>query len=137
MDRSDRGVWRKAYRVLKALVKVEPPLSGLSSYLVRTAVLHTFDSVVDLTPRWQRHTVVTAFKHLLSELATHLHRGHLAHFFCRHYDLLEAVPARAVARWRDRLYCLASNPAELERVLRRRTQELMMTRTKELSDNQR
>jgi len=38
MDRSDRGARRKAYRVLKALVAVEPALAGMSSYIVRTAV---------------------------------------------------------------------------------------------------
>jgi len=128
MDRSDRGVRRKAYRVLKALVRVEPPLAGLSSYLVRTAVLHAFDSMVDLTPRWQRHTVAAAFGDLLGELATRLATGHLPHFFYRRYDLLEAVSPRVVARWSDRLRCLASNPAEVERVLRRRARELTIRR---------
>jgi len=128
MDRSDRGARRKAYRVLKALVKVEPALAGLSSYHVRTAVLHAFDSVVDLTPRWQRHSVVTAFRDMLAELAGRLTDGHLPHFFFRHYDLLEGVPPRNVIRWRDRLCCLVSNPAEVERVLRRRAHELTTRR---------
>ena len=136
MDKSDRGARRKAYRILKALVRVEPALAGLSSYFVRTAVLHAFDSVVDLTPRWQRHSVVAAFGDLLGELATRLADGHLSHFFFRRYDLLETVSPRTVARWRDRLRCLASNPAEVERVLRRRAHELTTQRTAESTDNQ-
>lgn len=122
--------------ILKTLVRVEPPLTGLSSYFIRTAVLHAFDSVVDLTPRWQRHTVVTAFGHLLGELAARLADGHLSHFFFRRHDLLEVVPPRIVARWRDRLCCLASNPAEVERVLRRRTYELTTRRSAGVSDDQ-
>jgi len=136
MDRSDRGARRKAYRVLKALVRVEPPLSGLNSYLVRTAVLHAFDSMVDLTPRWQRHTVVAAFGDLLGELATRLADGHMPHFFYRRYDLLEAVSPRLLARWRDRLRCLASSPGEVERLLRRRTRELSIRRATRSTDDQ-
>jgi len=128
MDRSDRGARRKAYRVLKALTRVEPALDGLSSYFIRTAVLHAFDSMVDLTPRWQRHTVVAAFSDLLGQLAARLAEGHLPHFFFRRYDLLEVVSPRTVARWRDRLRCLASSPTEVERVLRRRAHELTSRR---------
>ena len=89
----------------KALVRVEPALSGLNSYLVRTAVLHAFDSAIDETPRWQRHSVVAAFGALIGELASRLDRRHLPHFFFRRHDLLEAVPPRTVSRWRDRLRC--------------------------------
>ena len=135
MDRSDRGARRKAYRVLKALVRVEPPLSGLSSYLVRTAVLHAFDAVIDVTPRWQRHSVVAAFRDLLGELAARFSVGHLPHFFFRRHDLLESVPPRTVMRWRDRLRCLSSNPAEVERVLRRRAHELTTSRRTAVSTN--
>jgi len=95
----------------------------------RTAVLHSFDSAVDLTPRWQRHSVVAAFAVLLGELASRLDSGHLPHFFFRRYDLLETVPRRTVARWRNRLRYLASNPREVERVFRRRADEVTSRRT--------
>jgi len=116
---------------------VEPALCGLNSYLVRTAVLHAFDSAVDRTPRWQRHSVVAAFGDLLGELAARLRAGHLPHFFFRRHDLLEAVPRRLVVRWRDRLRCLASNAAEAERVLRRRAHELTADRRAPRSHDER
>ena len=103
---------------------MEQPLSGLSSYLVRTAVLHAFDSAIDLTPRWQRHSVVAAFADLVDELAARLAAGNLPHFFFRRHNLLDDVPRRNVVRWRDRLRCLSSNRNEVDRVLRRRAHEL-------------
>lgn len=135
MDRSDRGARRKAYRCLKALVRLEPALDGLPSYLVRTAVLHAFDSTVDGTPRWQHRGVVAAFVDLLHELAGRLADGRLPHFFFRRHDLLGAVPPRLVARWRDRLRHLAANPVELERVLRRRTRDVTSRRAAESTED--
>lgn len=122
MDQADRGMRRKAFKVLKALVKVEPTLQGLTSYHVKTTLLHTFDSTVDRTPRWQRSSLETCFLNLLQEMHYHISMGNMPHFFVRSYNLLGNIPRRTLATVRTRVEYLLANHNELVRILRKRAQ---------------
>jgi Mab-21 protein len=114
---------------LKALVRVEPQLDGISSYHVRTASLYTFDRIVDDSSCWQRQSTVSAFLDLLTELDQHLAHGCMPHFFFRQLDLLSGVPIQTVQKWRSRIRYLVVNRGELMRVLIRRTEDRLAATT--------
>ncbi|KAK2168236.1 hypothetical protein LSH36_19g08009 [Paralvinella palmiformis] len=120
MDKADRGTRRKAFKLLKALVRVEHTLHGLTSYHVKTVLLHAFDAAVDQTPRWQRQSVETAFSVLLAELQHRLRTKELPHFFIRGYNLFGNVSPRKLASLESRVTYLVNHPSELIRVLKKR-----------------
>ncbi len=119
MDLADRGVRRKAFLTLKTLVKVEHTLQGLSSYHIKTVLLHTFDSAVDNTPRWQRDTFEMAFVGLMRELLARLRARRLPHFYLSSWNLFENVGPRRLSALEGRVAFLLESRAELMRVLRK------------------
>ena len=123
MDQADRGMRRKAFKILKTLVKVEHTLPGLTSYHIKTVLLHSFDSDVDCTPRWQRNSVQTCFLGLLADLHEFLAIGSMPHFFVRGCNLLAGISRRTIITLRMRTGFLLSNKSELVRVLRKRATE--------------
>ena len=122
MDKADRGARRKAYKILKAFVRVEHTLDGLTSYHIKTVLLHTFDSNVDSTPRWQRDPVETAFLELLRRLRHYLSMRILPHFFIDSYNLFHKMAKRRLASLHTRVGYLVDNESEIIRILRKRSE---------------
>lgn len=121
MDLADRGVRRKAFKILKALVKLEHTLHGLTSYHIKTLLFHAFDCVVDVTPRWQRVNLETSFMTLLEELHHFLSIRSLPHFFFNEYNLFGYMEARKLQALESRIGYLLNSPNELVRVLKKHT----------------
>lgn len=122
MDKADRGVRRKAYRLLKALVKVEPTLEGLNTYHLKTVLLNTFDDTVDHILRWQRDSVDTCFTVMLKQLELALSHKHLPNFFIKDQNLFSNMNPRVLNRLSARVSYLIGNQNELLRVLKKRSQ---------------
>ena len=120
MDLADRGARTKAYKILKGLVKSEPGLRGLSSYHLKTILLHNFDSDVDNTPRWQREQLELCFRGLLLQLERHLSSGSLSHFFIRGFDLFRYFPPRLLSSLRGRVGYMISHESDVLRMLKKR-----------------
>ena len=122
IQEADRGVRRKAYRCLKALVRVEHTLLGFSTYHIKTALFYSFDAVVDTRPRWQRDTIDSCFISIISQLHELLSRKHMPNFFDRDHDLLDNMAPQQLQRLRTRIGFLVANHREVMRVLRKRTE---------------
>lgn len=122
MEEADRGVRHKAYRCLKALVRVEHTLVGLTTYHVKTALFYSFDAVVDSRPRWQRDTVDSCFVNILSQLHQLLSRSHMPNFFSDDHNLVGNMETHHVQRLRTRVGFLVANHNEIVRILRKRTE---------------
>ena len=119
MANADRGARRRAFLCMKALIAEEHTLQGLTSYHVKTALMHCFDETVDSTPRWQRNTIDSCFITLLQELSMFLNDGVLPNFFLRSQNLLETMTPRLLATLKSRVGFLAQNHGEVRRILRK------------------
>lgn len=120
INMADRGVRLKAFMILKALVKTEHTLHGLTSYQIKTVLLHSFDVDVDQTPRWQRDSVHECFVGLLKELGHFLSTKNLPHFFIRGHNLFSNMPDRLLKNLRARVAYMMSNQNDLIRVVKKR-----------------
>ena len=119
MGSADRGARRRAFLCLKALVEHEHTLRGLTSYHIKTVLMHSFDDTVDSTPRWQRNTIDCCFITLLQELSMFLDEGALPNFFLRTHNLFENMTPRLLATLRTRVGYLAHNHGEVLRILKK------------------
>ncbi len=120
MDRTDRGIRRKAFMAFKALVAVEHTLKGFYSYQLKTILFHCFDRDIDHTPKWQRGTVETAFVTYLQELYHCLKVKNLPHFYVRGSNLLANVDDKLLHNLTQRVAYLVNNPREIVRILKKR-----------------
>ena len=125
MDRADRGMRRKAFKTLKALVKVEPTLEGITSYHIKTVLLHTFDTTVDSVPRWQKESFESLFLLLLRELSKSLSDKVLHNFFIREHNLFAKMHHRILGRLNAHVAYLLANQNELLRVLKKRSNQTL------------
>ena len=121
MGNADRGARRRAFLCLKALIQQEHTLHGLTSYHIKSLLMHSFDETVDSTPRWQRNTIDNCFLTLLQELSLFLNDGFLPNFFVRTHNLFENMTPRLLATLRTRVGYLAQNHGEVLRILRKHT----------------
>jgi hypothetical protein len=119
MGSADRGARRRAFLCLKALVQQEHTLQGLTSYHIKSVLMHGFDDAVDSTPRWQRNTIDNCFLEMLQDLSMFLDAGVLPSFFVRSHNLLENMTPRLLATLRTRVAYLAQNHGEVLRILRK------------------
>ena len=120
MGMADRGSRVKVYKIIKSLIQVEHTLHGLTGYHIKTILLHTFDSDVDNTPRWQRGNLEHCFMSILKELQHCLCTKNLPHFFVRGQNLFENMPERMLTNLRNRVTYLVYNPRECIRIVRKR-----------------
>ncbi|XP_064620936.1 uncharacterized protein LOC135483817 [Lineus longissimus] len=120
MTRADGGVRLKALRTMIALAKIDPGLDGLTPYIIKTALLHNFDNIIDVTPRWQRNSIENCFIPLLKDLSSAFRSRRLFHFFLKDFNVLDGIHPTVYARIRSRLALLASSDAALIRALKRR-----------------
>ena len=121
MASADRGCRLKVYQILKALIRVEHTLEGLTGYQVKTVLLHMFDADVDNTPRWQRGNMEACFMNVLRELKHYFVRRNLPHFFVKGQNLLENMPDRTWNNLKSRISFLVGNPRECVRILKKRS----------------
>ncbi|ELU07615.1 hypothetical protein CAPTEDRAFT_200684 [Capitella teleta] len=119
INKADRGIRCKAFKLLKTLIKIEPTLVGLTSYHLKTVLLHSFDCIVDSIPRWHKDGVDIAFQCLLEELLHFLTIKNLPHFFINEYNLLGGLGSRRLAVLRARINFLHNNSNELSRLLQK------------------
>ena len=123
MNKTDRGMRKKAFTALKALVSLEHTLNGLDSYQIKSVLFHCFDRDVDCLPRWQRNTIENLFLDLIGELYHFLKIKNLPHFYIKGYNLLENMDKKTVRNITQRLGFIMNNPKELIRILNKRPQQ--------------
>ena len=123
MDKTDRGMRKKAFIALKALVAVEHTLNCIDSYQIKTVLFHCFDRDVDSTPRWQRNTIENVFLDLIGELYHFLRIKNLPHFYVKGYNLLDNMDSKLLHNVTQRLGFIINNPQELIRILNKRPEE--------------
>ena len=123
MNKTDRGMRKKAFTALKALVSVEHTLIGLDSYTIKTVLFHCFDRDVDCVPRWQRNIIENLFLDLIGELYHFLKIKKLPHFYVKNYNLLENMDKKLLHNLTQRLGFIINNPRELIRILNKRQKQ--------------
>ena len=120
MSKTDRGMRKKAFIALKALIGVEHTLTGLDSYQIKTALFHCFDKDIDCTPRWQRNIVDNLFLDLVREIYHCFRIKQLPNFFIKDHNLLGNMDKKLLHDCTQRLCFIVNNPKELIRILRKR-----------------
>ena len=123
MNKTDRGMRKKTFTALKALVSVEHTLVGLDSYQIKTVLLHCFDRDIDCMPRWQRNVIENLFLDLIGELYHFLKIKNLPHFYIKDYNLLANMDKKLLHNLTQRLGFIINNPKELIRILNKRQEQ--------------
>lgn len=119
IEKSDQGVRKKAFKILKAIVRQEEGLRGLASYHIKTVLLRSFDLDVDEVKPWQRTTTESAFVALLTDLRDCLDAERLPHFYEPRFNLFGNVPSRILTRWKKRVDVMVQDHSCIVRCLRR------------------
>lgn len=123
IEKSDQGVRKKAFKILKAIAKQEEGLRGIASYHIKTVLLRAFDLEVDKAKRWQRTTTESVFVALLTDLRDCLDAQRLPHFYEPRFNLFGNVPTRILTRWKRCIGALVEDHNRIVRCIRRKLVE--------------
>ena len=118
MQAADRGNRLRVYEIISHLARVDSALRVLTRDVIVAAMLHDFDSHIDVTPRWQRNTVEEGVTSVFQTLWELLQTNTLPHFFMRQFNILEPISLLQLARLKARVRILFSNPAVLARAFK-------------------
>lgn len=120
INTADKGLRKRAFKILKTIFLREKTLQGLSTYHLKTILYNSFESTVDSSPRWQRDDLETCFVCLLNHLAHYLAAKKMPDFFVEGFNLLDHMPTKIYSPLASRIRMVVSNPLEVARLLRRR-----------------
>ncbi|XP_052084238.1 uncharacterized protein LOC127721516 isoform X2 [Mytilus californianus] len=108
-----------AAKLLAYICRKEWQLRYITSYHIKTVLLHESDFEIDSTPRWQRFSMDDCLKTLIRRLQDYVRRRELPHFFDEDINLFEHIPLRAFTFMRNALDRLLREDEELARVVQR------------------
>nr|KAG5691685.1 hypothetical protein BaRGS_014140 [Batillaria attramentaria] len=120
---TDGGLRVGAMHVLCRLLSRDFRLAHFTCYHVQTALLHDMDFHVDFSPRWQRCTLESCVRSLLSTLLYFVERSSLPHFDLNQLNLWEYMTPRQLTQARGALSRLLTNENALISLLRRASGE--------------
>ncbi|XP_070542393.1 cyclic GMP-AMP synthase-like [Ptychodera flava] len=116
IKRADGGYRFKALKILKALRHDDAALRHLTTYHMKTVLLHMCDGQVD-NFKWQKHKTECCFMSLLEQLREAVQKRHLRHFVLTDVDIFENIPENVMVAIGNRLKILCSRERELGRLL--------------------
>lgn len=108
-----------AAKLLAYICRNEWQLRHITSYHIKTVLLHESDFEIDQTPRWQRFALDDCLKHLIRRLLDFVRSMDLPHFFDEDINLFSHIPLRAYTFMRTALDRFLREDEELARVVQR------------------
>ncbi|XP_077988394.1 cyclic GMP-AMP synthase-like [Glandiceps talaboti] len=116
INRADGGYRFKAVKILKALRHDDEALRHLTTYHMKTMLLHLCDGQIDMF-KWQKQNTDCCFLLLLEKLLEAVQNRHLCHFVLEDVDLFDNIPEETMTTICNRLKILCSREKELGRLL--------------------
>ncbi|XP_006824991.1 cyclic GMP-AMP synthase-like [Saccoglossus kowalevskii] len=116
IEKADDGCRCRTLKILKALRHDDDALRHLTTYQMKTVLLHMCDGEIDKL-KWQKHKIESCFAALIRELLNAVQQKRLNHFVLEDVNLLEHVPDHVLTSAENRLKILCSREKELARLL--------------------
>nr|XP_006813319.1 PREDICTED: protein mab-21-like 1-like [Saccoglossus kowalevskii] len=109
----DGGCRKDCCRILKSIRNEDPTLRALTSYHLKTALLHECDIVKD----WDKNKLDQRFLGMLGSLAKYSREKSLPHYFVPELNLMEGYKNSTLDNIHGRLSRLQNSPLERSKLL--------------------